>query len=78
MARQKRGTSSAKFSNTGFEQNMPQGNNWQELLNDSAYKYQLIEMIKQYLLEFGSVFFQDLLLIYLFQEKMKYMVFKLF
>ena len=60
MARQKRGTSSAKFSNTGFEQNMPQGNNWQELLNDSAYKYQLIEMIKQYLLEFGSVFFQDL------------------
>ena len=78
MARQKRGTSSAKLSNTGFEQNMPQGNNWQELLNDSAYKYQLIEMIKQYLLEFGSVFFQDLLLIYLFQEKMKYMVFKLF
>ena len=54
MTRQKGGTSSTKFNNTGFEQNMPQGNNWQELLNDSQYKDQLIEMMKQYVLEFGS------------------------
>ena len=33
---------------------MPQGNNWQELLNGCEYKDQLIEMIKQYVLEFGS------------------------
>ena len=30
---------------------MPQGNNWKELLNDSEYKDQMIEMIKQYVLE---------------------------
>ena len=54
MTRQKGGTSSTKFNNTGSEQNMPQGNNWQELLNNSEYKDQLIEMIKQYVLEFGS------------------------
>ena len=54
MTRQKGGTSSTKFNNTDFEQNMPQGNNWQELLNNSEYKDQLIEMIKQYVLEFGS------------------------
>ena len=52
--RQKRGTSSTNFNNTGFEQNMPQNNNWQELLNDSQCKYQLIKMIKQHGLEFGS------------------------
>ena len=39
MARQKRGTSSTMFNITGFEQNMPQGNNWQELLNNSEYKF---------------------------------------
>ena len=33
---------------------MPQGSNWQKLLNDSEYKDQLIEIIKQYVLEFGS------------------------
>ena len=33
---------------------MPQGSTWQELLNDSKYEDQLIEMIKQYVLEFGS------------------------
>ena len=33
---------------------MSQGNNWQKLLNDSEYKHQLIEMLKQYILEFGS------------------------
>ena len=38
MARQKRGTSSTKFNNIGFEPNIPQGNNWQEFLNDSEYK----------------------------------------
>ena len=54
MKRQERGTSSIKLNITGFEQNMPQGNNWQELLNDSQYKDQLIEMMKQYVLEFGS------------------------
>ena len=53
MTRQKRGTSSTKFSNTGFEQNMSEGKNWQELLNDNQYKDQLIEMMKQYVLEFG-------------------------
>ena len=54
MRRQKRGISSTKLNNTGFEQNMPEGKNWQELLNDSQYKDQLIEMMKQYVLEFGS------------------------
>ena len=54
MARQKRGTSSAKVNITGFEQNMPQGNNWQEFLKDSEYKDPLIEMIRQYVLEFVS------------------------
>ena len=32
---------------------MPQGNTWEELLNNIEYKDQLIEMIKQYVLEFG-------------------------
>ena len=54
MARQKRVTSFTKFSIIGFEQSMPQGNNWQEFLNDSENKDQLIEIIKQYVLEFGS------------------------
>ena len=31
MARQKRGASSNKFNITGFEQDMPQGNNWQNV-----------------------------------------------
>ena len=52
--RQKRSTSSTKFDITGFEQNMLQGNTWQELLKLSEYKDQLIEMIKEYVLEFGS------------------------
>ena len=30
---------------------MPQGNNWQECLNNCEYKDQLIEMIKQYVME---------------------------
>ena len=34
MTKQKRGTTSTKFNITGFEQNMPQSNNWQEFLND--------------------------------------------
>ena len=54
MTRQKRGPSSTNFNITGVEQNKPQGNNWQELLNNSKYKDQLIEMTKQYVLEFGS------------------------
>ena len=54
MRRQERGTSSTEFSIPGFEQNMPQGDTWQELLNDNEYKDQLIEMIKQYVLEFAS------------------------
>ena len=54
MARQKRGTSSAKVNITGFEQNMPQDNNWQEFLKDSEYKDPLIEMMRQYVLEFVS------------------------
>ena len=33
---------------------MPQGNNWKELLNDSEYKDQMIEMIKQCVLELTS------------------------
>ena len=37
-----------------FEHKMPQENTWQELLNVSEYKDQLIQMIKQYALEFGS------------------------
>ena len=37
-----------------FEHKMPQENTWQELLNVSEYKDQLIQMIKQYELEFGS------------------------
>ena len=54
LARQERGTSSTKFNITGFEQNMTQGSTWQELLKDNEYKGQLIEMIKQYILAFGS------------------------
>ena len=54
MARQKRGASSTKFNITGFEQNMLQGNNRKEFLKDSEYKDQLIEMMKQYVLEFVS------------------------
>ena len=54
MKRQERGTSSTKFNITGFEQNMLQGKTWQELLSDNEYKNQLIKMIKQYILEFGS------------------------
>ena len=38
MTRQKRGTSCNKFDITGFEQNMSQGNSWQELLNISECK----------------------------------------
>ena len=53
MTRQKRGTSFTNLNITGFEQNMPQVNNWPELLSDSEYKDKLIEMIKQYILEFG-------------------------
>ena len=46
MTRHKQGTSSTNFNITDFGQNTPQVNNWQELFNDSEYKYQLIEMIK--------------------------------
>ena len=54
MTRQKQGFSPIKFNITGSEQNMLQGNNWQELLSDSEDKDQLIQMIKQYVLELGS------------------------
>ena len=54
MTRKKRDTSSTEFNITGFGQNIPQGNNWQQPLNDSECKDQLIEMIKRYVLEFGS------------------------
>ena len=53
MTRQKRGTSCNKFDITVLNR-MSQGNSWQELLNISECKDQLIEMIKQYILEFGS------------------------
>ena len=52
IPRQKRSTSSTKFEIAGFEKNMPQGNTWQELLNVSEYKGQLIQIIKQNVLEF--------------------------
>ena len=54
ITRQERGTSSTNFKITGFEQNMPQGDTWQGLLNDNEYKDKLMEMIKEYVLEFGS------------------------
>ena len=54
MTREKRGTSSTKFDITGFEQNMSQDNTWMELFKLSEYKDQLIKMIKEYILEFGS------------------------
>ena len=38
-------TSSTKFNITGFEQNILLGNTWQELLTDSEYKDQSIEMM---------------------------------
>ena len=53
MTRQKR-LASFKFNITVFEQNMPRGNTWQELLNRSKYKDQFIEMIKQYVLQFST------------------------
>ena len=54
MTRQKRSSSSTNFFITGFEQNKSQGNKWQELLNNSECKDQLIEITKQCVLEFGS------------------------
>ena len=36
ITRQERGMSSTKFSITSFEQNMPQGDTWQELLNNNT------------------------------------------
>ena len=54
MTRQKRGTPSTKFNIKGFDQDMPQGNTWQNLLNVSEFKDQLIEMIKQFVLGFDS------------------------
>ena len=44
MTKQKRGTSSTKFNITGFEQNMPRGNTWKELLNVSEYKDEMIKV----------------------------------
>ena len=70
ILRQKRGTSSTMFNVTGFEQNMPQGNNWQEPLNNSEYKFQLVEMIKQYVPELGSGIPSSLLILSLLQETM--------
>ena len=52
ITRQERGTSSTKFNIPGSEQNMLQGDTWQELLNDNEYKDQLIKSIDA--LEFGS------------------------
>ena len=54
MTRQKQGFSPIKFNITSSEQIMLQGNNWQELLNDSEEKDQLIQMIKQYVPELCS------------------------
>ena len=54
MTRLEGGTSSTKLNITGFEQNIPQGDTWKELLNDNEYKDQLTETIKQYVLEFSS------------------------
>lgn len=51
ILRQKRGTSSTMINITGFEQNMPQGNTRQQLLNNNECQDQLIKMIKQYVLE---------------------------
>ena len=49
---------------------MLQGNNWQELLNNSQYIDQLIEMIKHYVLEFGSgILSQSTLFIITSREK---------
>ena len=67
MTRQERGTSFTKFNITCFEKNMPQGDTWQELLNDNECKDQLIEMIKQY--NWSSVPYQVLFLLLLLQEK---------
>ena len=77
MTKQKRDTSFTKFSITGFKQNMPQSNNWQELLNDSEYLNQLIEMIKQYLLEFGSGTLSRSTFLLLLQEKKNILFLKL-
>ena len=46
MTRQKPGTFFTKFNNTGAEQNMPQGNNWKELLDDTEYKDESLKVIK--------------------------------
>ena len=54
MTRQKRGTPSTKFNIKGFDQDMPQGNTWPNLLNVSEFKDQLIEMMKQFVLDFCS------------------------
>ena len=54
MTRQNPGTSSNKFDITGFEQNIPRGNTWQELLSVTEYKDRFIKLIKQHVLGFGS------------------------
>ena len=69
MTRLERGTSSTKLNITGFEQNMPQGDTWKKLLNDNEYKDQLIETIKQYVLEFSSGILPSSIFLLLLQVK---------
>ena len=77
MARQKRGTCSTKFNITGFEQNMPQVNNWQDVLNDNEQKDQLLEIIKQYVLEFGSEMLPRLIPFIITLREKEYILFRL-
>ena len=69
MTRKARGTSSTKFNITGFEQNTPQSDSWQELLNDNEYKDQLIEMINSMYWSSVPEFYQDLFLLLLLRKK---------
>ena len=77
MARQKRGTCSTKFNITGFEQNMPQVNNWQDVLNDNEQEDQLLEIIKQYVLEFGSEMLPRLIPFIITLREKEYILFRL-
>ena len=77
MARHKRGTCSTKFNITGFEQNMPQGNNWRDFLNDNEQKDQLPEIMKQYVLEFGSEMLPRLTPFIITSREKEYILFRL-
>ena len=58
LTRIERGLSATNVIVQGVEQNMPQGNKWQELLHSNNFKQQIIELIKDYILKERSSILQ--------------------